>query len=114
MRPMEAASGAGAYSSVIICKGLSVDRDVERTAVVTGQLRAPLHDEVVQHGGGTEAEPVRVEPLGAGDLVDEHQVAHRVLGAADAAGRLDRALLTGEAAPVPHRLKHDLGDGKRC
>ena len=49
---------------------------------------------------------------GPGHLVDGDEVPHRVLGRADAARRLDAAVLAGGAVPVAHGLQHHLHDGQ--
>ena len=54
-----------------------------------------LQEEVVEQARGAEAEPVGVEPVLAGDLVDHDEVLDGVLGGPDAAGRLDADLLAG-------------------
>ena len=107
---MAADSGAGAYSQSMIANPPQSTCDVVGSGVVPGQLGAALHQQVVQHRGGAEPEPVRIQPLRTGDLVHRHQVADRVLGRPDPAGRLDRSLLPGLVAPVPDRLQHHVGD----
>src|SRR3954465_15135199 len=109
MSTTERDSGAGAYSKGCGEPGsrsgelggtMSVQGEGVGAGVAAGGHPGPLHEQVVEQGGGTEAEPVRVEPVGAGHLVDCHEVLDRVLGGADAAGRLDADLLPGGVAEV--------------
>ena len=84
--------------------------DVVGAAVAAGGELAALHQQVVEQGGGAEAEPVRVEPVGAGDLVDRDEVLDRVLGGLDATGGLDADHLAGGLAEVADGLEHDQRD----
>src|SRR6478735_1790902 len=84
-------SGAGAYSKaalVVLAMG-SVQREVVGAGVPSGGHLGALHQQVVQQRRGAEPEPVRVEPVLAGGLVDCHQVLDRVLAGADATGGFD-------------------------
>ena len=54
-------------------------------------------------------EPVGVQPVVADRLVDQHQVADRVLGGADPAGRLHPDLAAVRLAVIPDRLEHHQG-----
>src|SRR5829696_6088444 len=92
-------SGAGAYSKMLlICA--SVQREVVGTGVATGRHLGALHQRAVEQRGRTEAEPVGVEPVGSGDLVDHDEVLDRVLGRLDAPGGLDADHLAGLLAEV--------------
>src|SRR3712207_24673 len=86
---------------------MSVDAHVVGAGVVAGAQLLPLQEQVVEQAGGAEAEPVGGEPVGAGDLVHQHQVLDRVLGRPDAAGGLDADLPAGGGAEVADRLQHD-------
>src|SRR5690606_845107 len=107
-------SGAGAYSkrdmAVPGVLGCSVQGDVVGTVVVPGGQLAALHQQVVEEGGGADPEPVRVQPRVPGGLVDQHQVPDRVLGGADAAGRLHPHRPAGHRVPLPDRLQHHQRD----
>src|SRR3954454_14028545 len=99
-------SGAGAYSNVVVVVAIaaSVQGEVVGAGVAAGGQLLPLHEEVVEQARGPEAEQVRLEPLLPGGLLDEHQVADRILRAADAARRLDADAAAGALAEVAHRL----------
>src|SRR6478735_5329283 len=95
-------SGAGAYSNAVLgflAMG-SVQREVVGAGVAAGLHLGALHEQLVEQGGGAEAEPVRVQPVGTGDLVDHHEVLDGVLRRADAAGGLHPDHLAGLLAEV--------------
>src|SRR5690606_25173003 len=60
-----------------------------------------------EEAGGADPEQGGVQPFGAGDLVDHDQVADRVLGGADAAGRLHPDQGAGAVPVLPDGLQHD-------
>src|SRR5436305_13852449 len=99
MSTIERDSGAGAYSKTVI----SIHAHVVGAAVVAGAQLLPLQEEVVEQGGGAEAEEVRGEPVGPGGLVDQHQVPDGVLGRPDTARRLDADLPARGGGEVAHR-----------
>src|SRR3954452_4528976 len=109
MSTIDRDSGAGAYSKTVLMV-CSVHADVVGAGVVAGAELLPLQEQVVEQAGGTEAEPVGGEPVGARRLVDEDEVLDGVLRRPDAAGRLDADLAAGGAAEVAHRLEHDQAD----
>src|SRR5580765_3001 len=77
MSTIERDSGAGAYSNgpvVEFVETMSVQGEVVGAGVATGLHLGALHQQVVEQRGGAETEPVRVEPVGAGHLVDHHEV----------------------------------------
>src|SRR6476469_8201362 len=108
-------SGAGAYSNTFLVSvvAISVQGEVVGSGVAAGGQLLPLHEEVVEQARRAEAEQVGVEPLLARGLVDEHEVADRVLGVADPARRLDADAPAGALAEVAHRLEHDERDRQR-
>src|SRR3954451_21065659 len=67
-------SGAGAYSKALSGMARSVQREVVGTGVAAGGHLGALHQQLVEQRGRAEPEPVRVEPVRAGDLVDHHEV----------------------------------------
>ena len=77
MSTTERDSGAGAYSNLpwdaMACIS-PPSRSRGRSRRPVAELLA-LQQQVVEQAGGAEAEPVGVEPVLAGDLVDDHQVA---------------------------------------
>src|SRR3954449_11872712 len=108
MSTMDRDSGAGAYSkTLVICL---VHADVVGAGVVAGAELLALQEQVVEQAGGAEAEPVGGEPVGAGGLVDQHEVLDGVLRRPDAAGGLDADLPAGRGAEVADRLEHDQAD----
>ena len=109
MSTIDRDSGAGAYSKAGSVIGQST-RHVVGAGVVAGAQLLALQQEVVEQAGGAEAEPVRVEPVGADGLVDQHEVLDRVLGRPDAAGGLEADLAAGGRAEVADRLEHHQGD----
>src|SRR3954452_3142476 len=110
MSTIERDSGAGAYSNSWV---MSVHAHVVGAGVVAGAELLALQEQVVEQTGGAEAEPVRVQPVRAHGLVDEHQVLDGVLRRPDAAGGLDAHLAAGGGAEVAHRLEHHQADRQR-
>src|SRR3712207_9105621 len=98
MSTMDRDSGAGAYSKTLISG--SVHRDVVGAGVVAGAQLLPLQEKVVEEAGRAEAEPVRVQPVGADGLVDHDEVLDGVLRRPDAAGGLHADLAAGGDAEV--------------
>src|ERR687898_2966523 len=107
-------SGAGAYVqsrrvmiNPFLARGTTpwnprkalVHRYVVTAGVVPVLLGPALHDQVVQHRRGAEPEVERVQPLRTGDLAHRHEVADRVLGRPDPAGRLHRPPFPGGRVP---------------
>src|SRR5579863_1907694 len=82
-------SGAGEYSQLIgECRSAgrgdrSLDAEVIRTHVRTGELLCPLHEKVVEQRRRAEAEMRRVQPFVTDRLVHEDEVSDRVLGGPD-------------------------------
>src|SRR3954452_24884243 len=107
MSTIERDSGAGAYSNSWV---MSVHAHVVGAGVVAGAELLALQEQVVEQTGGAEAEPVRVQPVRAHGLVDEHQVLDGVLLRPDAAGGLDADLPAGGGAEVAYRLQHHQAD----
>src|SRR4051794_7437368 len=91
---MSVDSGAGAYvqslgtgeRSLRFCR--SVIREVVLRLVDAGLLLAQLHENVVDEARRADSIEVGSQPIGAERLVHLHQILDRVLGRADAAGRL--------------------------
>src|SRR5690242_568949 len=114
MLTSERGSGAGAYVKAacawVSVMSPSVDRHVVGTGVVAGALLLPLQQEVVEEARGTEAEPVGGEPVGAGRLVDQHQMLDGVLRGPDPSGRLHADLPVRGVAEVADRLEHHVAD----
>src|SRR5680860_445580 len=110
-------SGAGAYSNtdpVFFSVAMSlVQGEVVGAGVAAGTHLRALHEQVVEQGGRAEAEPVRVQPVRARDLVDGHEVPDRVLAGADPTGGLHTHHLTGRLPEVTHRLEHHQGHRER-
>ena len=95
MSTIDRDSGAGAYSNCMEGLPLLVEGEVVRTGVAAGGHLLPLHEQVVEQAGGTDPEPVGIQPVGPGRLVDEDEMLDGVLGGTDAARRLDADLRTG-------------------
>src|SRR3954452_4037801 len=111
MSTMERDSGAGAYSkTLVICL---VHADVVGAGVVAGAELLALQEQVVEQARGAEAEPVGGEPVGAGGLVDQHEVLDRILRRPDAAGGLEADLAAGGGAEAADRLEHHQADRQR-
>src|SRR3954453_584946 len=113
-------SGAGAYSNVVVSVAISgpprwplVQGEVVGSGVAAGGQLLALHEQVVEQARRAEAEQVGVEPLLPRGLLDHHEVADRVLGRADAAGRLDADPAAGAGVEVAPRLEHDQRDRRR-
>src|SRR5919201_6790706 len=91
---MSSASGADAYvqsdgtGARSRFRSSSVNGEVVRALVRARLLLPQLHQDVVQQRRGAEAVEVGRKPVRAERLVQLHEVLHRLLRLADAAGRL--------------------------
>src|SRR4051794_31626584 len=121
MSTTERDSGAGAYSKVVMMHPRrssssrprvpsSIQGEVVGAGVAPGRQPGALHEQVVEQGRGSEAEPVGDEPVGAGHLVDHDQVLDRVLAGADPACRLHADHRPGLLPVVADRLEHHQRD----
>src|SRR5258708_17817169 len=108
MSTMSGDSGAGAYSNMA-----SVQGEIVGTGIPAGGHLLALHEQVVEDRRRAHPEPVRVEPVMSGGLVDQHQIFDSVLArpvhtrglpsrlAAHATHEIALLLLPGQSTPTP-------------
>src|SRR5690606_19231686 len=91
----------------------SAQRMVLGIGVAPGDVVFELALDVAEQRGGANAEQVGLEPAVAKLLLHQGEPGERVLGSAQAAGRLEADGVASELAIVAQRAEHGERDGQR-